>query len=760
MSEHTGSPSKRQRMASNSIAPTDGVESVKKLIDALVRANREAVSLQNEKHLRDIANHIAAAMTCPDLVNSMHTSLVAPRQREPDFAAFVTFLFLAVFEYGLAGADSWEIIGAICKALAMPEAAISSFVAHSIAQLVAHSNETRASAAAMLAWMGDSARGNNELTINSRHLGELIVVTAIKTNNVHLADAMMAKVAVWPIDPNTERELARALMLYYRDPEALALNITEETMRWVGETMFAADPTQQGVEFDYARLIKPGNPFRRAVLHALGLGLGTGNSSVLLDDALFANVVLEDALFANVVLAKAVAAQLLDDCAHFSDPTSAESAREICAADTLRACAPTVGSLLVLGQTSTERGAAFPLLYETYGHGPFVDAMRGIVQHSDAVTLAILLRCSCSFASVVLDASTGDTIALEAIRAHGTDHTNPCLAAILAADARGAMQTNGPSPQLVAVATHSMATVRVIADAFDDIKASDMRLIVNATATLRDIPLIAQQIRDMLHTAATVNHWSAVLPFAIGQIGIATVAAESVAVATDSETETETETVAVESESFKIVKFILSMKAAEPFYTPGSCLYGDEGLLTALIALLETSTEIQCDEIALCIGKNQLWAYLRLVCQNRAPFPLCTQNPPDLAVSLSSLSQTDTGLAPSTYLASYDESVHDRVYLLAGIHMGHMIMQTDPVSGTPPRFCAEFISNVVLGFSLRFSTMTEEETSQYAYYIRAVQKTLEGLHSLVQDDVLRAMRLVAYEGEFSALINGTWTPGP
>lgn len=759
MSEHTGSPSKRQRMASNSIAPTDGVESVKNLIDALVRANREAVSLQNEKHLRDIANHIAATMTCPDLVYSMHTLLVAPRQREPDFAAFVAFLFFAVFEDGLAGADLWEIIGAICTALAVPEAAIASFVAHSIAQLVAHSDETRASAAVMLAWMGDSARGNNELTINSRHLGELIVVTAIKTNNVHLADAMMAKVTVWPIDPNTERELARALLLYYRDPEAaaaLALNITEETMRWVGETMFAADPTQQVVEFDYARLIKRGNPFRRAVLHALGLGLGlgTGNSRVLLGDA----------LFADVLLAKAVAAQLLYDCAHFSDPTSAESAREICAADTLRACAPTVGSLLVLGQTSTERGAAFPLLYETYGHGPFVDAMRGIVQNSDAATLAILLRCSCSFASVVLDATTGDTIALAAIRAHGTDHTNPCLAAILAADARGAMQTYGPSPQLVAVATHSMATVSVIADALDDIKARDMRLIVDATATLLDIPLIAQHIRDMLDTAANVNHWSAVLPFAIDQIGIATVAAESVAVAAESETETGTETatdtVAVEPESFEIVKFILSIKAAEPFYTPGSCLYGDEGLLTALIALLETSTQIQCDEIALCIGKNQLWAYLRLVCQNRAPFPLCTQNPADLDVSLSSLSQTDTGLAPSTYLASNDENVHDRVYLLTGIHMGHMIMQTDPVSGTPPRFCAEFISNVVLGFSLRFSTMTEEETSQYAYYIRAVQKTLEGLHSLVQDDVLTAMKLVAYEGEFSARINGTWTPGP
>lgn len=785
MSEQTGSPSKRQRMAAESIgsiASIDGVASVKTAIDALDRANRQAVSLQNEKHLRDIARHIALAMTCPDLVNSMYTSLVAPRQREPDFAAFIAFLFLAVFEEceereGEEGesvesveSGSWEIIGAICTAIMPDTEAIASLVAHSIAQLVTHSDETRASAAAMLAWMDDSARG--KVTINSRHLGELIVVTAIQTNNVHLAVAMMKTVAARPMEPETERELVRALLLYCPDPEAaaaLALNIADETMQWVGGTMFGVPV----VEFDYARMIKSGNPFRRAVLHALGLGTGNSNvllEDVLLEDFLLADVVLADVVPANVVLAKAAAAQLLADCADFSNPTSAQSAREICAADTLHACAPTVGALLfkLLGQTSAESGAAL-LLYDTYGHGPFVDgecALRGIVQCGDAATLATLLLCSSSFASVVLDTSTGDTIAIEAIRSHGTDPTNPCLAAILAADARGAMRANGTSPQQVAVATRSMATVGIIAKALDGIKASDMRLIVDATTALLDIPLVAHHIRDMRHTAANVNHWGAVLPFAIGQIGTEAVAAESVAVSvTESETETETESesesVAVEAEAVKIVKFMLSINAAEPFYTPGSCLCGDEGLLTALTALSKTATNlVQCHEIALCIGKHAFLAYLRIVCQKRAPFPLRTQNPADLAVSLScSFSSTDTGLAPSTYLTSYDEGVHDRVYLLTGIHMGHMIMQTDPVVGTPPRFCAEFIENVVTRVNPLFYKSTEEETNQYKYYMRAIFKTREGLHSLVQEDVLIAMGLVSYEGEFGARINGTWNHG-
>ena len=406
------SPSKRQRTGSSPAESIAAAQAALDALDALNRAHLVSASLRAEASSRKIALELARAMSSTDRVDSLCASIVAPRQHDPDFTDFVALLFAAVFETKGAAEDAWKIVVALCASLGTLVGA-AEFVAHSIVQLAAHSDETRASTSALLVWMVEDHAGH-AVTVNSRHLGKLVVVTAIESNNEHLATAMMeaALSSGSTIEPATERGIACALMSRGPDPSAIAQHVTAETMRWVGESMLAvADPDPdpaRAFSYNYARMIEHGNPFRPAVLHAL-------RSSAVPE------------------LAGAVWARLSADCFDFSNPTSAASARQICAADTSRVlgalCALTVGSLLAPAAIETSE-EALRLLYETYGSVPFVRAvdatgqlaLLGIVSNNDTAALGVLFRCSRS--------DLARAAPIDAAKAHGS---NGCLALVLAA---------------------------------------------------------------------------------------------------------------------------------------------------------------------------------------------------------------------------------------------------------------------------------------------------------------------------------------
>lgn len=294
----------------------------------------------------------------------------------------------------------------------------------------------------------------------------------------------------------------------------------------------------------------------------------------------------------------------------------------------------------------------------------------------------------------------------------------------LAADARPNETTLA-----AAVSTRRMATVRMLAAADERFRAIEVRLVVDQTDRIVGIsclhPLIALQAQAIRDTVVASNHWSRALPAAIEQIGSCADASSR-------------------AECVEIAEFLLSTGAAGPFYARG-----DGQLLVALCSLAGTE---ECKRIALGIGKHCLFAYIRLVYAAPRAAPL-------LGLISRSFVSIDAGpLQPRVPNALCTEAENDDDCLEVGKHFAARLLRADP--GCDERglaFAPMFIDHVVRDSRLRqdVSRLHDGESDRYAYYMRAVAKTREGLYSLINERVVAVMALAGDECELRERINGT-----